>query len=73
MVQLKKVKKVKDYTKKESPRTKNTRSKSISDINRLKIRNDDGKTIRKVSPGYDFIKKDFKRSKSSSQRVSKSW
>lgn len=66
MVQLKKVKKVKDYTKKESSRTKNARSKSISDINRLKIRNDDGKTIRKVSPGYDFIKKDFKRSKSSS-------
>lgn len=64
MVPLKKVRKVKDYTKKGTI-SKQTRSKSISDMNRLKVtRSEEGKAMqRKVSTGYDFIK----RSKSSSQ------
>lgn len=63
MVPLKKVRKVKDYTKKGTI-SKQTRSKSISDMNRLKVtRSEEGKAMqRKVSTGYDFIK----RSKSSS-------
>lgn len=60
MVPLKKARKIKDYSKKAALKT--MRSKSISNINRMKIRDEEGKTLRKVSPGYDFIK----RSKSSS-------
>jgi len=60
MVPLKKARKIKDYSKKAASKT--MRSKSISNINRMKIRDEEGKTLRKVSPGYDFIK----RSKSSS-------
>ena len=65
MVPSSKVRKLKDFSKKESKsseKTRTMRSKSISDIHRLKLRDENGKTLRKVSPGYDFIK----RSKSSS-------
>jgi len=65
MVPMSKVRKLKDFSKKETKSTEKTRtmrSKSISDIHRLKLRDENGKTLRKVSPGYDYIK----RSKSSS-------
>ena len=66
MVPMSKVRKLKDFSKKENKSTEKTRtmrSKSISDIHRLKLRDENGKTLRKVSPGYDYIK----RSKSSSR------
>ena len=67
MVPLKKARKIKDYSKKAASKT--MRSKSISNINRMKIRDDEGKTLRKVSPGYDFIKRSKSSSPSSFEKI----